>query len=119
MNLSPVLAAATAAAAMAAATAAGCGGGSPSVDVEGVGVNPEIRLADCTDWEKASTAQRLTTLRQLENFSEGQADTPVGRGPVLDEDKGYDVLDNYCKADFARAFKLYKLYERAAAFGGH
>jgi hypothetical protein len=103
----------------AAIFAAGCGGGSPAVEVSGVGVNPELRLADCTDWENSSTEERLVTLQQLQNFSGGQADTPAGRGPKLGEDQGYDLLETYCERDSARAFKLYKLYERAAAFGGY
>ncbi len=98
---------------------AGCGGGSPSVDVSGIGVNPEMRLADCTDWKEASTEQRLTTVEQIENFAGSQADNAAQRGPVLDDERAYEVLDTYCKEDFARAYKLYKLYERSAAFGGH
>ena len=37
---------------------------------------------------------------------------------MLDDSKAYDLLDNYCKNTFARGFKLYKLYERAASFSG-
>jgi len=33
--------------------------------------------------------------------------------------QAYKVLESYCKNYFARGFKLYKLYERAAAFVGH
>lgn len=47
------------------------------------------------------------------------ATDPSGSGSVLDDKQAYDLFDNYCKNDFARGFKLYKLYERAAAFAGH
>ena len=43
----------------------------------------------------------------------------IQRGPVLDDTRAYKVLQSYCANYFARGFKLYKLYERAAAFLGH
>jgi len=105
---------------------AGCGGGSstqPQVDV-GPNVGQPISLADCNDWNQADTTQRLGTIQQLKNFAGGpvvgnNASEPSGTGSVLDDKQAYDVLDNYCKNQFARGFKLYKLYERAAGFAGH
>jgi hypothetical protein len=107
-----------------AATLAGCGGSDGgSVAVEGPDVGAPIGLADCTDWQAASAEQRLGTIRQLRNFAGGpvvggNAQQPSGTGAVLNDEKAYDLLDNYCKNDYARAFKLYKLYERGAAFAG-
>jgi hypothetical protein len=108
------------------AALAGCGGGSsgaPAVPVQGINVGQGISLADCRDWEQANTQQRLGTIRELRNFAGGpvvgsNAEQPHGSGSVLDDSKAYDLLDNYCKNSFARGFKLYKLYERAAAFTG-
>jgi hypothetical protein len=37
---------------------------------------------------------------------------------VLEDGRAYRVLQSYCIRTFARGFKLYKLYERAAAFVG-
>ena len=37
---------------------------------------------------------------------------------MLDDEKAYDLFDSYCENEFARGFKLYKLYARAAAFSG-
>jgi hypothetical protein len=110
----------------AAAMIAGCGSGSgtqPQIDV-GPNVGAPINLADCNDWNQADTSQRLGTIQQLKNFAGGpvvgnNATTPSGTGAVLDDKQAYNILDNYCKNDFARGFKLYKLYERAAAFAGH
>ena len=45
-------------------------------------------------------------------------DDPSGTGAVLDDKEAYDLFNRYCEPDLARGFKLYKLYERAAAFGG-
>ncbi len=111
---------------VAAALIAGCGGGSgnqPQVDV-GPNVGQPIALADCNDWNQANTEQRLGTIHQIKDFAGGpvvgnNAGSPSGTGAVLDDKQAYDLFNNYCKEPFARAFKLYKLYERAAAFAGH
>jgi hypothetical protein len=108
------------------AAIAGCGGGSgtqPQVDV-GPNVGQPISLADCNDWNQANTEQRLGTIDQLKGFAGGpvvgnNAGSPSGTGAVLDDKQAYDLFNNYCKESFARGFKLYKLYERAAAFAGH
>jgi hypothetical protein len=104
---------------------AGCGGGSstqPQVDV-GPNVGQPINLADCNDWNQANTEQRLGTIKQLKDFAGGpvvgnSATSPSGRGSVLDDKQAYELFNRYCAADFAHGFKLYKLYERAAAFAG-
>jgi len=105
---------------------AGCGGGSGTQPQVGVGPNvgQPISLADCDDWEQANTEQRLGTIDELKGFAGGpvvgnNADSPSGTGAVLDDKQAYDLFQNYCKQTFARGFKLYKLYERAAAFAGH
>jgi hypothetical protein len=110
----------------AGALIAGCGGGSgtqPQIDV-GPNVGESIALADCNDWNQADTEQRLGTIQQLKDFAGGpvvgnNAGSPSGTGAVLDDKQAYDLFQNYCRESFARGFKLYKLYERAAAFAGH
>jgi hypothetical protein len=100
----------------------GCGSedsGQPPADVGGPLVNPELRLANCADWRSSSVAERLGTVRQLREFAGG----PVGsselkQGPVLDDKQAYELLQRYCAQPFARGFKLYKLYVRAAGFAG-
>jgi hypothetical protein len=114
------------AAVVVAAIVAGCGGGSgtqPQVDV-GPNVGQPIALADCNDWNQANTQQRLGTISQIKGFASGpvvgnNASSPHGTGAILDDKQAYDLFSNACKQSFARAFKLYKLYERAAAFAGH
>jgi hypothetical protein len=105
--------------------AAGCGGGSstqPQVDV-GPNVGQPISLADCNDWQQANVEQRLGTIKQLKGFAGGpvignNASSPSGTGSVLDDKKAYDLFNGWCSQSYARGFKLYKLYERAAAFTG-
>jgi hypothetical protein len=109
----------------ATAVLAACGSGSstqPQIDV-GPNVGQPINLADCHDWTQANTEQRLGTIKQLKDFAGGpvvgnNASAPAGRGSVLDDKKAYELFNRYCAEDFARGFKLYKLYERAAAFAG-
>lgn len=104
---------------------ASCGGGSstqPQVDV-GPNVGQPISLADCNDWNQANTEQRLGTIKQLKGFAGGpvignNASSPSGTGSVLDDKDAYNLFNGWCEQSFARGFKLYKLYERAAAFTG-
>lgn len=98
--------------------AAGCGGSDASDTASGAGshIQAELRLADCTDWKRADVSERLGTVRQLRDFAGGPTGSPAGRGNVLDDERAYQVLQSWCRNDFARGFKLYKLYTRAAAF---
>jgi hypothetical protein len=108
-----------AAAVVAALALPGCLGGSSSNPPKSAGVRlgQPLTLADCRDWRRASPQEREGTVRDLRHFAGGPVGESSGRrGATLDDDKAYQALDNYCKADFARGFKLYKLYTRAAAF---
>ena len=105
-----------------AVAATGCGSGDSSAPVkqEGIGgtlVGP-LNLADCTDWEQASVDQRLGTIEQIRNFLGEHVSGTESSGEVLDDDEAYHLFENYCANEFARGFKLYKLYARAAAFSG-
>jgi hypothetical protein len=80
------------------------------------GIGESVRLADCADWRDGSYRERFETVKTLRRFVGGSAGSPAGRGPVLPDDRAYDLLDNYCKKGFASHFKLYKLYVRAASF---
>jgi hypothetical protein len=86
-------------------------------------VGQPIGLADCNDWNRASTDQRLGTITQLKGFAGGpivgnSASAPSGTGAVLDDQDAYSLFDRWCGHSFARAFKLYKIYERAAGLTG-
>jgi hypothetical protein len=111
--------AASAAALLGALVLASCGGDPPAD--RGVGGGQPLRLADCDAWNESSVEERLVTVRQLRDFAGGPiGEVPEGaRGAILDDDEAYDLLERYCEAEFAGAFRLYKLYVRAAAFLGH
>jgi hypothetical protein len=109
------------AAVLIAAPLAGCGGSTPS-DGSDVGIGGSlgapINLADCTDWQQASVDERLGTIEQIREFVGGPVAGTKGRGVALDDEEAYELFENYCENEFARGFKLYKLYSRAAAFSG-
>jgi hypothetical protein len=111
--------ASVAAALVAALALPGCLGGNSSNPPKsaGIRIGTPLTLADCSDWRKASPQEREGTVRDLRRFAGGPVGESRGRrGATLDDDRAYQVLDDYCKQSFARAFKLYKLYTRAAAF---
>jgi hypothetical protein len=89
-----------------------------------VGIAPSVagplRLASCREWNRATGPQRLGTVRQLTVLSGGPiTGLTNARGPQLDDQQAYDMLERSCAPEYARAFKLYKLYGRSAAFLGH
>jgi len=105
-----------------AAAAAGCGEDDVSQEQAqadlGIDLGAPINLADCTDWQQGDVSQRLGTIAELEEFLGGPVGNPGGHGATLDEDTAYQLFENFCQEEYARGFKLYKLYSRAAAFGG-
>jgi hypothetical protein len=79
-----------------------------------------LRYAECSDWRKGSIDERRGTIRQIREFAGGPVGSSQGiqKGRVLDDDQAYLLIDNYCSKRFARGFRLYLLYVRAAAFAG-
>jgi hypothetical protein len=108
--------------AVAAALLIGCGDGDTSAEEAqeqfGVNLGVPIQLANCTDWNRGSVDERLGTIRQIREFAGGPVGSPAGTGATLEDEEAYELFENYCDQEFARGFKLYKLYTRAAAFGG-
>jgi hypothetical protein len=97
---------------------AACGesSGDPPASGAGPALVAPINLANCSDWNEASVDERLATIQQLKDYVGGEIAGTEGSGGVLDDDKAFDLFENYCSEYFARGFKLYKLYSRAAAF---
>ena len=105
---------------LAAVALTGCLGGDSSSGrpvSSGARIGTPLTLADCSDWRKATPSEREGSIKALRDFAGGPIGEGSGRhGATLDDDRAYKVLDDYCRQDFARGFKLYKLYTRAAAF---
>jgi hypothetical protein len=91
-----------------------CGGTSnpPSGAGPAGAVKVDIRVADCTDWNRQSVEDRLRTVGAIRDAVRG----PAGEGVVLPNDKAYGLFERICDSPNARAFTLYVLYVRAAAF---
>jgi hypothetical protein len=77
-----------------------------------------VRLVDCADWRKAGPGDRAAVVKEIRSFAGGPTGTPGRRGATIPDDKAQELFDSYCRNRFARDFKLYKLYTRAAAFRG-
>jgi hypothetical protein len=99
-------------------------GGSSSASHEASDAAPPavgtVQKANCTDWKKGSVDERVNMVVALRTFAGGQVGSSAGiqTGPVLDDGRAYRIFQSYCRNYFARGFKLYKLYERAAAYVG-
>jgi hypothetical protein len=76
----------------------------------------QLRLADCADWKRAGPGQRQDLIDQLRNFAGGPVGTSTLHGATLRQDQAYNLFENSCKERYARHFRLYRLYTRAAAF---
>jgi len=81
-----------------------------------VRIGVPLRVANCRDWNNADTAEKLGTVHALRDFAGGPSGSPAGHGRTIPDEQAYHLLEGYCSAEFARAFKLYHLYNRAAAF---
>jgi hypothetical protein len=79
-----------------------------------------LRYAECSDWRKGTVEQRRGTVVRIREFAGGPVGSSQGiqKGPVLNDGQAYLLLDRYCSKRFARGFRLYILYVRAAAFAG-
>jgi hypothetical protein len=77
-----------------------------------------VYLADCSDWNEATEEARLRTIRQIRQFAAGPVPSAGGGGAVIANDAAAQLFETTCANDYARGFKLYKLYSRGASLGG-
>jgi hypothetical protein len=105
--------------ALALTSCGGSGSSTPPVAEQGADLGQPPGLVDCTDWKRANLRQRYGTIREIRDFAGGPVGSePGGHGATLPDDKAYKLFERSCANYYARGFKLYKLYTRAAAFGG-
>ena len=99
--------------------ATGCGDSENSGDprssaLGSTEVQITARETDCTDWNEASVEEQRVIVDAIAEFEGG---APTGtQGRTLPDDEAFGLFDRACEQDYASAFKLYKLYVRAAAF---
>jgi hypothetical protein len=103
----------------------GCGavsqGSTTGEQHSSIDVGESARSDTCAQWRAGTVAQRHGALIRLRKFASGPVGSSAGlqHGHVLSDERAYELFQSYCSHHYARAFKLYKLYERAAAFLGH
>jgi hypothetical protein len=101
-----------------ASSLGGClGGDSDSVsNAAGPTIGGSVRTADCAGWRTADPSTRNNTIREIRGFAGGPVGSGDREGSTLPDDKAYTLFEGTCRQDFAKHFKLYKLYSRASAF---
>ena len=100
---------------------AGCGDSDDASDSGSSALgSPDVqttaRETDCTDWNDATVEERQIIVESIAEFESGAPTGTTGR--TLPEDEAYELFQRFCENDYASAFKLYKIYVRAAAFAG-
>lgn len=103
---------------------AGCASTAQSSKIDprsSLDVGESARSDTCEQWQKGTVAERHGALIRLRKFAESPVGSSEGlkSGHALGDQQAYKLFQSYCSKSFARGFKLYKLYERAAAFVGH
>ncbi len=79
-------------------------------------VGPTVQAADCRAWRALRPASRRALVEQLRLFFGARVSHDYGRGQILPDDRALRLVAGACRPGYAAAFKLYKLYGRAAAF---
>jgi hypothetical protein len=112
--------AALAVALSAATLLTGCLGGSDDRESApaqaGARIGEPVRVANCRDWRDAPPRERRRIVDALREFIGGPGGSPRGHGPTLPDKRAYALFDTSCGRSYARGFRLYKLYVRAASF---
>ena len=102
---------------------AGCGGGSDDGDASGEReVKPlgpllagsVAHLAQCKDWVGGSHERKLATIDDI-RAQVNRRDTGI-EAPALSDEEALGLFDRACSNSYARSFRLYVLYARAAGF---
>lgn len=71
-------------------------------------------LAQCKDWVGGSRIRKLATIDDI-RAQVNRRDTGV-TSPALSDEEALGLFDRACSERFARSFRLYVLYARAAGF---
>lgn len=71
-------------------------------------------LAQCKDWVGGSRERKLATIDDI-RAQVNRRDTEID-APALSDEEALGLFDRACSNSFARGFRLYVLYARAAGF---
>jgi hypothetical protein len=106
-----------AAAAGAAATLglASCGGEEPAAEPLGPKLGGSVAtLVSCKDWAGGPRDRKLATIADIRN--QVSRDDAAVKAPPLADDEALRLFDRECTRPYARGFRLYVLYARAAGW---
>ena len=107
---------AVAAAAVAAALGlAACGDERPAAEPLGQKVGGSVAtLVNCGDWAGGPRARKLATIADIRN-QVSRDDTGI-ETPPLSDSEAMRLFDRECAKTYARGFRLYVMYARAAGW---
>jgi hypothetical protein len=72
------------------------------------------QLANCSDWAGGARESKLATIADIRN-QVNRDDTGVD-SPPLSDDEAMRLFDRECGRPYARSFRLYVIYARAAGW---
>jgi hypothetical protein len=98
---------------------AGCGGSDEKAgrEVKPLGellAGSVAPLAQCKDWVGGSHERKLATIEDIRS-QVNRRDTGI-TAPALSDEEALGLFDRACSNSYARSFRLYVLYARAAAY---
>lgn len=73
------------------------------------------QLAQCADWTGGSQERKLATVADIRD-QVNRTDTGIDAPPLTD-DEALALFDRACEPPYAKGFRLYVIYARAAGFG--
>ena len=73
------------------------------------------QLADCGDWNGGARDRKLATVADIRD-QVIRDDTGI-KAPPLSDVEAVQLFDQECSRPYAKGFRLYVLYARAAGFG--
>jgi hypothetical protein len=99
-----------------AVLAAGCGEDErPKAEPLGEKLGGSVAtLVACSDWTPGSRPRKLATIADIRN-QVNRDDTGID-APPLSDTEAMQLFDQACKPAYARSFRLYVIYARAAGF---
>ena len=106
---------AAAVAAIAALGLGACGGKGEEAEPLGKKLGGSVApLANCGDWVGGARERKLATIADIRN-QVNRDDTGID-APPLSDDEAMQLFDRECSNSYARSFRLYVIYARAAGW---
>ena len=99
--------------AVAAAALVACGGDEQAEPLGEVRAGSVTLLADCGDWNRGTVEERMATVREVR-----AGESPGNQAQTHTDEQVYEFFERNCARQYAKTFRLYKLYTGAAPYIG-